>query len=83
MDSECKSPAFTMDPVFLTEDQVAALLNVEVSAVRSWRYYGNGPAHYHAGKFVRYDKVEVLAWFAQRRRKKVRKPLDAQARVVS
>ena len=50
--------------VLLTEDEVAALLQVTVKAVQGWRYRGGGPRFVKVGRCVRYRR-EDLQGFVQ------------------
>jgi excisionase family DNA binding protein len=46
----------------LTTPQVAALLNVSVSAVNKWRLYGRGPQYMKVGRVVRYRRADIAAY---------------------
>lgn len=48
--------------MFLNESQVAELLSVTSDAVRYWRRNGTGPSWYKFGRFIRYQKDEVVQW---------------------
>ena len=50
--------------MLLTEDEVAALLQVTVKAVQGWRYRGGGPRFVKVGRCVRYRR-EDLQGFVQ------------------
>lgn len=52
----------TTNSEFLNDVQVAELLNVTVDAVRYWRTTGTGPTFFKFGRFVRYDRADVMAW---------------------
>lgn len=54
-------PRLTM---LLTEDEVAALLQVTVKALQGWRYRGGGPRFVKVGRCVRYRR-EDLQGFVQ------------------
>jgi predicted DNA-binding transcriptional regulator AlpA len=47
---------------FLSDRQVAGILNISISTVRRWRLLGHGPQWIKLGSSVRY-KVEDLAEF--------------------
>lgn len=47
-------------PQFLTEKQVANMLQVSVSMLRKWRGLDEGPKYRKIGRLVRYDLQEVL-----------------------
>ncbi|MFS0321347.1 helix-turn-helix domain-containing protein [Corynebacterium striatum] len=50
---------------FITDNDVADMLNVTVYAVRHWRNAGTGPEYYRFGRFVRYPRAGVLEWAQQ------------------
>jgi hypothetical protein len=66
-----------MKPVFLNSQQVADMLNVDISVVGLWRHRGMGPAYYKLGGndgemqgsrgAVRYALADVEAFLAKRR----------------
>jgi DNA-binding transcriptional MerR regulator len=49
----------------LTEEEVAKLCRVSLSAVRYWRRHGTGPEHVWAGRYPRYWRSKVLEWLAR------------------
>ena len=42
--------------------EAAKLIGVTPSALRKWKYLGEGPAYYRAGHLVRYQRDAVLRW---------------------
>jgi len=46
-------------------EQVAEYLGIPVETLRSWKRTGYGPRPGKVGRHVRYDPVEVRAWFAK------------------
>jgi predicted DNA-binding transcriptional regulator AlpA len=50
----------------LTEQQVADMLKVSRSTVRSWRRAGTGPPVVYAGRFPRYWRLGVERWLTTR-----------------
>ena len=40
----------------------AKLIGVTPSALRKWKYLGEGPAYYKAGHLIRYQRDAVLRW---------------------
>jgi excisionase family DNA binding protein len=62
--------ATTGEPLmdWITGDEVAGLLGVRPSTVRSWRLRGGGPPLYRIGGAVRYDRGEVVEWLKTRHR---------------
>lgn len=46
-------------------DDVAAFLKVPAKTVREWRHKGEGPPYGRAGRHVRYQPDDVVAWFRQ------------------
>jgi len=49
-------------PAFLTQQQVADLLQVPARTVEDWRQTRSGPPWLKIGRHVRYDRDELLAW---------------------
>jgi excisionase family DNA binding protein len=47
----------------LTTEEVAALLKVPKATVYDWTSDGSGPPFYRIGKFNRWKRSEVMAWF--------------------
>jgi hypothetical protein len=52
---------------YIDERAVAALTDLEVGTLRNWRVRGEGPPFYKAGRSVKYDLDEVVAWMRARR----------------
>lgn len=50
---------------FWSTPQVADMLGVPRSTVEVWRSRGIGPKFIRAGKHVRYESVDVLAWIEE------------------
>jgi predicted DNA-binding transcriptional regulator AlpA len=50
----------------LTEQQVADMLKVSRSTVRSWRSAGTWPPVVYAGRFPRYWRSAVEHWLTER-----------------
>lgn len=59
----------TTHPVLLTVDETAELLTVPVATLRYWRHRGEGPRGFKVGRWVRYDRADVVAWLAEQRRR--------------
>lgn len=55
------------DPVLLDIDQTAELLTIPAGTLRYWRHLGQGPQGFKIGRFVRWDRDEVLAWLDAQR----------------
>ena len=53
-------------PELLTLAEVAAELRVPVETLRKWRAQGTGPRAAKIGRHLRYRRVEVDRWLAQR-----------------
>jgi predicted DNA-binding transcriptional regulator AlpA len=51
----------------LTEQQVADMLKVSRSTVRSWRSAATGPPVVYAGRFPRYWRSAVERWLTERK----------------
>lgn len=54
------------DPIWLSNDEAAKLMNIKPSTLNVWRSTkrpGRPPAH-RLGRHVSYDKHEILAWIA-------------------
>lgn len=47
----------------MTVEQVADYLNVPVKTVYRWRLMGTGPRGARVGRYVRYRRADVEAWF--------------------
>ncbi|PZQ96716.1 MAG: hypothetical protein DI533_14085 [Cereibacter sphaeroides] len=54
----------------LTTPECAELLSMSASRLFEWRRDGIGPPYMRFGATVRYDRAEVLAWFATQKVKK-------------
>lgn len=54
-------------PRFLTQQEVAGVLQVPERTVEDWRLTGNGPPFMKLGRHVRYDLSELVAWARERR----------------
>jgi excisionase family DNA binding protein len=52
----------------LTEQEVSERLKVPVRTVQYWRRMGRGPAHFKAGRHVRYSVLDVETWIAENMR---------------
>jgi len=52
-------PSLSRQPDILNEKQVAAYLNMSVSAVRRWRLFRKGPKFVKIGSAVRYKRGDV------------------------
>lgn len=61
-------PASITERRFLDTPQLSELLNVKQKALEHWRNRGKGPKYIKAGKFVRYDEADVLAWLEEQKR---------------
>jgi len=55
------------DNRWLTDQQVAGLLNMHVQSLRNWRFKGIGPEYSKLGRAVRYNFSDVLK-FAETRK---------------
>ena len=51
------------EPLIMTGEQVAELLQVSPRTIEEWRQTKSGPPFRRMGKHVRYMRREVLAWF--------------------
>ena len=50
----------------LKEQEVAEILNMEVSTLRRWRWAGDGPRFIKIGASVRYDPQTLKDYLAER-----------------
>jgi predicted DNA-binding transcriptional regulator AlpA len=50
----------------LTEDQIAARLQVSLAGLRRWRLLRTGPPFFKLGRFVRYSHRQLQAWLTSR-----------------
>ena len=53
-------------PRLLKENEAAALLRLEVSTLRRWRWAGTGPPFLKIGAAVRYDPAVLQSYLAER-----------------
>jgi predicted DNA-binding transcriptional regulator AlpA len=54
---------------FLTPVDLAEMLGVPVATLYQWRYLGQGPPAFKAGRHLRYDPVAVRRWIDDRTRR--------------
>ena len=54
-----------LDPL-LSAQQLADYLDVPLATLYAWRYRGEGPPGFRAGKHLRYRWHDVEAWIAGR-----------------
>lgn len=64
---------------FLSIDDVAALTGLSRSTLAKKRCAGSGPAFFKIGRQIRYDRADVEAWIASRRRTCTWRPASAEA----
>jgi predicted DNA-binding transcriptional regulator AlpA len=55
------------EPQLLTTPQAAKLTGMSVSWLQASRSRGNGPPFLKIGRVVRYQRAELLEWFAGHR----------------
>lgn len=53
----------TKEPVLLTNQQAARLMRVSPKSLSEMRARGQGPKWSGRGKWVRYEPIEIVAWF--------------------
>lgn len=53
------------EPLIMTGEQVAELLQVSPRTIEEWRQTNSGPPFRRVGSHVRYLRPEVLAWFQE------------------
>ena len=53
------------EPLIMTGEQVAELLQVSPRTIEEWRQTHSGPPFRRVGRHVRYLRPEVLAWFQE------------------
>lgn len=53
------------EPLIMTGEQVAELLQVSPRTIEEWRQTHSGPPFRRVGRHVRYLRSEVLAWFQE------------------
>jgi predicted DNA-binding transcriptional regulator AlpA len=50
-------------PQMLTVDQLVEMLQLpSKETVYFWNKYGRGPSYYRVGRYIRYNKSDVLKW---------------------
>jgi predicted DNA-binding transcriptional regulator AlpA len=53
-------------PIILTADELATFLRLpSVETVYQWRRKHTGPPGFRAGRYIRYDLADVIAWKQQ------------------
>lgn len=52
--------------VLLPEIAAARILTVQPSTLTSWRFAGKGPTIIKVGRAVRYKKIDLEKWLAER-----------------
>ncbi len=52
----------------LTAQELAGFLNVPVATIYAWRYRGEGPPGFRAGRHLRYRWIDVQQWIDDRLR---------------
>jgi excisionase family DNA binding protein len=57
----------TKEPAFMTVEEVADLLRVPPASIYRWRYESRRPVAYRIGRFLRFDRADVLAWIEGQR----------------
>jgi excisionase family DNA binding protein len=53
------------DEILMT-DEVAALLKVPLATLYRWMSRGESPPYYKIGRYARFKRNEVMAWFESR-----------------
>jgi len=49
-------------PAILTTEQLSNFLLVPINTLKRWRCEGTGPSFFHAGRSVRYRRLDVEAY---------------------
>lgn len=49
----------------LTAQELAALLNVPVATIYTWRYLGTGPPGFRVGRHLRYRQSDLERWITK------------------
>lgn len=52
--------------VYITRHELADELRVKVQTLAAWACYGEGPPYLKVGRAVRYRRVDVERWLAER-----------------
>ncbi len=52
----------------LTAQELAGFLHVPVATIYAWRYRGEGPPGFRAGRHLRYRWIDVQQWIDDRLR---------------
>jgi predicted DNA-binding transcriptional regulator AlpA len=55
------------DDALLTDGQASDLLFLSVRTLQTWRCQKTGPAYIRAGRAIRYQRADVLAWIEANR----------------
>ncbi len=56
------------EPINLTTPQAADYLGLAISTLNKWRCHGDGPKFIKLGRSVRYQRVDLDAFIAARRK---------------
>jgi predicted DNA-binding transcriptional regulator AlpA len=59
-------PAMNNHDRLLTANELADFLDVPIKTLYAWRYRGEGPVGFRAGKHLRYRWVDVEVWIEDR-----------------
>ncbi|GAB3120911.1 helix-turn-helix transcriptional regulator [Glaciibacter psychrotolerans] len=60
-------PTTQIAPTFLTQRELAELLQLPERTLEDWRLAHTGPPYLKLGRHVRYDLHDVLAWVQEQR----------------
>jgi predicted DNA-binding transcriptional regulator AlpA len=52
---------------FINENEVASITGLSVQTLRNWRFQGKGIPYIKAGRSVRYQYQDVIAYMEERR----------------
>ena len=53
------------DDRLLTAEELADFLDVPIKTLYAWRYRGEGPIGFRAGKHLRYRRSDIQRWIEQ------------------
>src|SRR5579863_8721478 len=52
---------------YLTPEELAAFLSVNIDTLKKWRCIGKGPSHLKLGRRTLYPKVDVIDWIERQK----------------
>lgn len=73
-DPEADAPLGSLKSPLMNERQAAALLGIQPTTLRRWRWVGKGPLFVRVGGCIRYSTEEIAAYIAAGKRRSTSDP---------